>query len=431
MAVPTLTPASQTSAIRLPVTGTHANVNSSTNPLPFGIYTGTAGGQTSTDFVSGAVDQVAYVYKKLGGDVLDIELTQYQVYAAYEEAVLEYSYLINVHQAKNVLSDVLGARTGTFDHDGELKSGELSSSLSGTNVALKLPRIDYGFTKRLSEAVGANVGIGGGETIYSASIAVSGGVQDYDLQTIISSSASISTVDFYNKVGNKKVLVRKVYYKSPYVMWRFFGYYGGLSVVGNLHNYGQWSDDSTFELIPAWQNKLQAMAFEDSVYTRISHYSYEIRNNKIRLFPRPTKHSPQNVWVEFSIPSDPWSEDSDRENGADGVNNMNTLPFANIPYENINSIGKQWIRRFALAISKEMLGQVRGKFQTVPIPGESVTLNHSALIDQGKTEQQSLRDELKTILDEMVYTRLAETEAAKMEAANKVQQHVPMTIFVG
>ena len=90
MAVPTLTPASQTSAVRLPVTGTHANVNTTTNPLPFGIYTGPAGSQESTDFVSGAVDQVAFVYKKLGGDVLDIELTQYQVYAAYEEAVLEY-----------------------------------------------------------------------------------------------------------------------------------------------------------------------------------------------------------------------------------------------------------------------------------------------------------------------------------------------------
>ena len=110
---------------------------------------------------------------------------------------------------------------------------------------------------------------------------------------------------------------------------------------------------------------------------------------------------------------------------------MNTLPFANIPYKNINSIGKQWIRRFGLAICKEMLGQVRGKFQTVPIPGESVTLNHGALIDQGKTEQEKLREELKTVLDEMVYTRLAEIEAAKMEATNKVQQHVPMTIFVG
>jgi hypothetical protein len=424
MAVPTLTPASQASAIRLPVTGTFDNVDSATNPLPFGIY-------TSDNFKSGAVDQVAYVYKKLGGDVLDVELTQYQVYAAYEEAVLEYSYLVNIHQAKNILSDVLGAQTGTFDHDGELKSGELSSSLGGTNVALKLPRIDYGFTKRLSDAVGANVGIGGSETIYSASISVTGGVQDYDLQQIIHSASLTASSEFYNKVDNKKALIRKVFYKSPYVMWRFFGYYGGLSVVGNLHNYGQWSDDSTFELIPTWQNKAQAMAFDDSVYTRISHYSYEIRNNKIRLFPQPTAYSPSKIWVEFSIPSDPWSEESNRENGADGVNNMNTLPFANIPYENVNSIGKQWIRRFALAISKEMLGQVRGKFQTVPIPGESVTLNHGALIDQGKTEQEKLREELKTVLDEMVYTRLAETEAAKMEAANKVQQHVPMTIFVG
>jgi hypothetical protein len=431
MAVPTLTPASQTSAIRLPVTGTHSNVNSTSNPLPFGIYTGTAGSQTSTDFVSGAVDQVAYVYKKLGGDVLDVELTQYQVYSAYEEAVLEYSYLINIHQAKNILSDVLGASTGTFDHDGQIKAGELSSSLSGTNVALKLPRIDYGYTKRVSEAVGANVGIGGSETIYSASIVVTGGIQDYDLQTIVYSASLTASSEFYNKIDNKKVLVRKVYYKSPYVMWRFFGYYGGLSVVGNLHNYGQWSDDSSFELIPAWQNKLQAMAFDDSVYTRLSHYSYEIRNNKIRLYPRPTKYSPENIWVEFSVPTDPWAEDSNRENGADGINNINTLPFANIPYKNINSIGKQWIRRFALAISKEMLGQVRGKFQTVPIPGESVTLNHSALIEQGKSEQEKLREELKTILDELVYTRLAENEAAKMEATNKVQQHVPMTIFVG
>lgn len=432
MAVPTLTPASQTSAVRLPVTGTHANVNTATNPLPFGIYTGPAGSQESTDFVSGAVDQVAFVYKKLGGDVLDIELTQYQVYAAYEEAVLEYSYLINIHQAKNVLSDVLGASTGTFDHDGEMKAGALSSSLSGGHISLKFPRVSFEYSKRVADGAAFDASIGGGQAIYSASIAVSASVQDYDLQSIISSSAVTDTGSlYYNKIGNKKISIRKVFYKSPYVMWRFFGYYGGLSVVGNLQNYGQYSDDSSFELIPTWQNKLQAMAFEDSVYTRISHYSYEIKNNQLRIFPQPTRYSPENIWVEFSIKTDPWEEDDDKENGVDGINNMNTLPFANIPYKNINSIGKQWIRRFGLAICKEMLGQVRGKFQTVPIPGESVTLNHSTLIDQGKTEQEKLREELKTVLDEMVYTRLAEIEAAKMEATNKVQQHVPMTIFVG
>ena len=92
MAAPTLTPISTISATRLSVTGAHANVDSSDNPLPFGIYT--AGLHPDSDFISGSVDQVAYVYKKLGGDILDVELTEYQVYTAYEEAVLEYSYLI-------------------------------------------------------------------------------------------------------------------------------------------------------------------------------------------------------------------------------------------------------------------------------------------------------------------------------------------------
>jgi len=424
MAVPTLTPVSQTSAIILPVSGTYLNVNSLTNPLPFGVYTGAAGSQTSTDFVSGAVDQVAYVYKKLGGDVLDIEITQYQVYTAYEEAVLEYSYIVNIHQSKNVLSDVLGATTGTFDHDGEVLTGP-------TNVATKLPRFTFAYSKRVSDGAASEVGVGGNRTIYSASFNTTASTQDYDLQTIISSSANDSSMPFYNKVGNKKISVKKVFYKSPYVMWRFFGYYGGLSVVGNLHNYGQWSDDSTFELVPTWQNKLQAMAFDDSVYTRISQYSYEIRNNKLRLFPEITNAGPDQIWFEFMVAEDPWEYDTNKDNGVVGVNNMNTVPFANIPYANINSIGKQWIRRFCLALCKEMLGQIRGKFSTVPIPGESVTLNHSELLAQSKEEQERLREELKTVLDELTYAKLAEIDAAKLDAANKTQQNVPLTIFVG
>ena len=132
--------------------------------------------------------------------------------------------------------------------------------------------------------------------------------------------------------------------------------------------------------------------------------------------------------LEYSFP---WEEDPDRESGVNGVNNMGTIPFANIPYANINSIGKQWIRRYALAVSKEMLGQIRGKFSTVPIPGEAVTLNHSELISQAKEEKEKLREELKTVLDEMTYAKLAEQDAAKLESATKAQQNIPVTIFVG
>jgi len=97
-----------------------------------------------------------------------------------------------------------------------------------------------------------------------------------------------------------------VFYKTPHAMWRFYGYYGGLNTVGNLSYYGQYADDSTFEVIPVWQNKAQAMAFEDAIWTRTSHFSYEIKNNQLRIFPNPTSVGPSKMWVEFSVKSSAW-----------------------------------------------------------------------------------------------------------------------------
>jgi hypothetical protein len=110
---------------------------------------------------------------------------------------------------------------------------------------------------------------------------------------------------------------------------------------------------------------------------------------------------------------------------------MNTLPFDNIPFQNINAIGKQWIRRYAIALSKETLAHIRGKFTTIPIPGESVTLNHSELMSQAKEEQKALKEELKALLDEMTYKALAEQEAAVLTAVDTVQQEVPLLIYHG
>jgi len=385
----------------------------------------------SSAFLSGAADQVAYTYKKLGGDILDIELAEGNVYAAYEESVLEYSYLINLHQSKNSLSTFLGSATASFDQNGQIVSGD---PLSGSNVALNYPRFDYGYVRRISEGIATEAGFGGLTPIYSASVPRITGKQDYDLQTLLSeSSATDTTVPYYGQVTNKRVIIRKVFFKTPRAMWRFYGYYGGFSVVGNMRTYGQYADDSTFEIVPAWQNKLQAMAYEDALWTRISHYSYEIKDNMMRIFPQPDSTSPERFWIQFSIDNEyqPWEDTGRGNTGTDGINNMNTLPFQNIPYENINSIGKQWIRRFALALTKEMLGQVRGKFSTVPIPGESVTLNASDLLAQARVEQDNLRNELKTLLDEMTYEKLAVTDSSMQDASEKILQNVPVGIYVG
>tara|TARA_R110000824_G_scaffold5670_9_gene26120 strand:+ start:49185 stop:50489 length:1305 start_codon:yes stop_codon:yes gene_type:complete len=433
MAVPTLTPSSTLSAIVLPVTGTEATAQSLTS-YPFGIYTNPGTDLYDPNFVSGALDQVAYTFKKLGGDILDIELVEANVYAAYEESVLEYSYIVNLYQGKSMLTDVLGASTGTFDHDGHLTGSGggdvLSSSLGGTHVALKFPRFDFAYSRRVADRVSEEVGIGGLKNEYSASVATQDKKQTYDLQDIVAAEATDVNSPFYNKVGNNRVTIKQVYYKTPHAMWRFYGYYGGMNSVGNLSTYGMFADDSTFEVIPPWQNKLQAMAYEDAIYTRNSHYSFELKNNELRLHPQPTQSTPGRIWFKFTIQEDAWTEEASSKIGADGINNLNTIPFGNLPYKNINSIGKQWIRRFALALTKEMLGQVRGKFATIPIPGESVTLNASDLLSQAKEEQEKLREELKKILDELTYDKLAETEAKFITNSNEALKNVPTGIFM-
>lgn len=417
MALPTLLPASNSSKSILPETGSHGNVN---RLLPYKIYSDNTSTLFSGNFVSGAVDQVAYTYKKLGGDILDIELSEGNVYAAYEESVLEYSYLINVHQANNALPSFLGHTTGTFDHKGELTSGPVSASL-------KYPKFDYGFARNVSERISSEIGLKD-SVQYSASFDVNVGQQDYDLQKIISGHTG---TPYEGKIDGKRILIKKVYYKTPSAMWRFYGYYGGLNVVGNFHNYGQFSDDSSFQLVPTWQNKSQALAFEDAIYTRMSHWSYELRNNNLRLFPIPYSGGPTKMWIEFSVPTSPIEDDTNGRSQVGGVNNMNTLPFSNLPYDTINSIGKQWIRRFALALSKEMLGLVRSKFGTLPIPGDNITLNGSDLVSQAKEEQNSLREELKATLAELTYTRMSEQEATMVESSERVLQRVPYSVFVG
>lgn len=423
-----LQPTSTVSAIVLPATGTLTDVNSA---LAYGIYT--AAGTTNAgvrSFISGAVDQVAYVYNKLGGAILDLEIKADNVYNAYEEACLEYSYLINTHQAKNVLSDLMGNTTGSFNQDGEFT--EYGKGIN-TKPNLKFPRFQLGYATHIARGASMHAGVGSSQTIFSASFTPVQDQQDYDLQSIIY-SASIDTDNanfpYYNKVGKNQITIQKVYYKTPNAAWNFFGGYS-IGTVGNLSTYGMYADDSTFQLVPSWQNVLQAYAFEQDMKVRNSHYSFRINNNKLRIYPKPNGSEPEKFWVDFRVSEDAFDEEADRQFGAGGVNNMNTLPFPNVPYQNINSIGKQWIRRYALSLCKETLGQVRSKLGSIPIPGNDITLNGPALISEAKEEQNSLRDELKTVLDELVYGKLAEGDAQIQENINNVLGKVPYGIYVG
>lgn len=360
----------------------------------------------------------------LGGDVLNIELTTGSVYACYEHAVLKYSKIVNIHQAKNSLASYLGHQTGTFDHRGQLQS----SSIQNDNVELKFPKFTFSMANNIGMGLAAESRLGGNRTVYSASIEIENQVQDYDLQTIVSSNPLFSS-----SVGNRRITIKKIYHQSALSMWRYFGNFGNLNAIGNLQSYGQYANDSTFEIIPTWQNKLQAMAFEDALWTRTSHYSYELRNNKLRIFPVPSTFSPRNIWFDFTIDNvKPWEdEEQDRQSGVGGINNMNTLPFVNIPYENINSIGKQWIREYALACSEMVLSWIRTKYDKVPIPGESIVLNGPLLQQHGSEQMKRLEEQLIKDLDDMAYPELLKRQAETIENATNVQKGVPMLIYVG
>jgi hypothetical protein len=417
--MPSLYPTSSTSSLVLPATASSSEVDTATYPLPFGIY-------TSSEFKEGCADQVAYVYRKMAGDVLDLEITKYDVFAAYEDAVLTYSYLVNLYQARNALNSALGSKTGSFDSDGEL-SGSTTGIL---HAELKYPRLNFGYIRNIAGTFSEEAGVGGHHTVHTSSIDITDYVQEYDLQK----SLQDSTI-FSGSVSGKKVLIKKVFYKTGRAFWSLYGMYGGINIIGSFANFNSYASDQTFEIMPVWEMKQRVMELEDRMWTRTSHFSYELRNNILKLYPTPSGGTPTKIYFEFIIPDEgPWTETSGSvysSSTISGVNSINTLPFSNIPYENINSIGKQFIRSYALESCKETLGMVRGKFSTIPIPNENITMNGPELIANARETKEKLKDDLLKTLEETQYFSLSKKDAEMAEDVNKILQKIPLGIYVG
>ena len=272
-------------------------------------------------------------------------------------------------------------------------------------------------------------GVGGNDPVYSCSFDTTSGVQDYDLDSIIRAHPSYSG-SFSG--STRQFVIRDVYFKTPNAMWRFFGYVGTMNAAGFWTNFGQYGSDASFHLLPASYSKLQAMTYEDAIYTRASHYSFKLVNNKLRIFPIPTAYTPSKMWFEFSVPTNPWNPGSGSvDSGAlSGINNINTLPFGNIPYENINSIGKQFIRDFSLAVCKEILGNVRSKYSSIPIPNGDISLNGAEMIGQAKDEQQRLREGLKGILDELAYSELSKRQQELTDSTVEINKNHGLKMYI-
>jgi len=365
---------------------------------PFGFYDNDIDFQTDADRVA------IFVARRLGYPLVDVELQDINFYAAFEEATTTYGNEVYAYQvAQNYLS--------------------LEGSPTGSNLNNTLVKPNLGTVIRISDQYGVEAGVGGSVTWRTGSIALQQGVQKYNLNEW----AVSQSID----AGNLEI--KRIFYESVPPIVRYFDPYAGTGtdVQGLLQafGFGSYSPGINFLLMPINYDlqKIQAIDFNDQI--RKSNYSFELINNQLKIFPIPLRN--QNLYFEFILKSDRNNPVVSGSMGQGKVTNVSNTPYGNPTYSYINSIGRQWIFEYTLALCKEMLGYVRGKYTTVPIPNSEVTLNHGDLITAATAEKTALIERLRAYLDETSRSKLLEKRAQESENLQKELSNVPYTIYIG
>ena len=368
---------------------------------PFGLY------DTDTIF-QGDADKVAdWCAKRLGYPLTDIELQPVNFFACFEEAVSEYGAQVNTYNIRDNMLNLYGSATG--------------SNLSGQKVSP-----NFGGLIELAEEYGTEAGSGGNVTYYTGSLSVSSSQQIYDLTDSTKVTLESGTA------GTDAIEIKRIYHEAPPAIVKYFDPFvgTGLGTQQMLDNFGfgGMSPGVSFMMMPLYYDlsRFQAIEFNDQI--RKSAYSFELRNNRLKLFPIPDGSNFTKVYFDYILKSD-------RSNALKGdtgaVSDYSNVPYQNITYTNINAVGKQWIRRYALALAKEMLGYVRGKYSAIPIPNADVTLNGADLISAGQTEKEGLITELKEILDTMSRQAQLERKQAEADAMQQQMNKIPLKIYIG
>jgi hypothetical protein len=365
---------------------------------PFGFYDNDLQFQVDIDKFA------VFASRRLGYPIVEIELQDLNFYAAFEEAITTYGNEIYAYQVAENLLTLQGAPTTTAPGNNELVQGSLS------NVIL------------LSNQYGTEAGVGGTVSWHTGSLTLTPGVQNYDMK---------SWADSQNIQGG--IEIKRIFYENTPAITRYFDPYAGagagmMSMMDSM-GFGGYSPAMNFMLMPLSYDlqKFQIIEFNDQI--RKSQYSFELVNNMLRIFPIPNGRV-DTLRFEYILLSDRNQPYVERD-GQNIITNASNVPYANPTYTTINSIGRQWVFEYGLAIVKEILGYVRGKYSTVPIPGSEVTLNQGDLISAATTEKQALIERLRAYLDTTSRKVLLENKSLEAEYQNKTIAQVPMTIFIG
>jgi len=372
---------------------------------PYGFY------DSDTEFSGSgnhSVDKFAdWSAKRLGYPIVAIEMPSGSFYACYEEAVTEYSAQINQFNIKDNILALQGQETGSGATKTNLTHRKLTSTL-GRNI-------------QLAEQYGTEAGVGGTVSWKTGSIAISSGSQEYDLNALY---ADVS------ESGNA-IEIKKVFYEASPAITRYFDPYAGTGDGSyNMMDSFGWGNKSPavqFMMMPIYADilKVQAIEFNDQI--RKSAYSFELRNNKIRIFPNPTET--YNLWFQYVVKKD---RDTTLQGTTDGViTDFSNAPYNNMEFKEINDVGKQWIKKYGLALCKELLGTIRSKYASLPIPGSETTLDGDTLRNEATAEKEVLVTQLREMLEQMSRRALLEADKDEAEFLNEKLNKVPLPIYIG
>lgn len=373
-------------------------------PTPFGFFDSDSIFQTEAD------GMVTFVKRKLGDDVLSVELTKKQIWACFEESFLEYGKIINEFQGKSQLHNFLGSLTGSL--------------AGGEN---KYPKQTLEFFLRQAAPYAQEASLGGDYSTVSGSIAMVAKQQDYDLLTDLIDGNSVPLVSSSINTMGSRMKIMEVFHFSSQAAYRFFDTTSAINYLNNEFSFESFTPETVFYVLPTFEDVLRGGMMKFSSKLRRSNYSFRIIGQKIRIYPTPTVQNVVTVpklWIRVQFVSDPLGDTGDKT--LNGVNNMSNIPFGNLTYAGVNSIGRQWTRQYTLALSMELLGMIRSKFSTVPIPGADLTLNGGDLVSHGREDKEKLVTQLREMLDTMTYDKLLEKESTSSDNLMKVLRKVPI-----
>ena len=376
---------------------------------PFGFY------DTQADFITDANKVADFCARRLGYPLADVELQSGSFFTAFEEAVTTYG---NELYAYKVRESYLS----------------LENYTTGSTANKKVIKPNMAGIVRISEQYGEEAGVGGNVPYYKGLLALTASIQDYDMNAWAQTNLSISSSD--------SIEIKRVFYEAPPAITRYFDPYAGTGTgmidLMDSFGWGSYSPAINFLMMPLNYDLqvIQAIELNDTI--RRSNYTFELVNNRLRVFPIPSAGGGYsnsstgahcgNLVFEYIVKSqrqNPYIE------GADKITNVSEVPFENPNYDYINSIGRQWVFEYTLALCKEMLGYIRGKYSTIPIPDSDVTLNQADLISAATAEKNALIERLRGYLDETSRDKLLERRANESEYLQKELNNVPYTIFIG